>query len=158
MKIEVTEAVRALAYLQDVIDIEEWQFLGLSCSCEVINGQFYYFSSEQGGNLVEEKWNKEVVTVKSAYHGFAPVIQACFRKLLDNAPPSVSFIFSSTPTESSRSEDDFDPTATTMPSPAHYEHPEGADYRAVYEAGSDETFRHLSIEVIISQSADPAVD
>lgn len=90
--IKVTEAVHALAYLAHV-DFEDWEDLGMSCCCLVVNQDLYGYAA-QGGDIVRNSWNKDVILVTSS-EGYSPKVQEVLHGLAAAAPPQVAVVYQS---------------------------------------------------------------
>ena len=169
VKIKVTEAVHALEYLKDAVDIDRWEALGMSCTCQVIRRPYTYIPSTyipkipEGGDsqlkdevwthLKTEAWDKEVIIIAST-HGFTPRVQECFYGLVASAPAWLTFIYKAAGRAllaNQEEENDFDNTVVTK-SGTSREHPRDVEYKAVYQEDF-ERHKRVSIDVSISRSA-----
>jgi hypothetical protein len=169
VKIEVTEAVHALEYLKDAVDIDRWEALGMSCTCQVIRRPYTYIPSTyipkipEGGDsrwkdelwthLKTEAWDKEVVIIAST-HGFTPRVQECFYGLVASAP-WLTFIYTAGRALLANQEEENDNTVVTAGTSR--EHPRDVEsrdveYKAVYQEDF-ERHKRVSIDVSISRSA-----
>jgi hypothetical protein len=161
VKIEVTEAVHALEYLKDAVDIDSWEALGMSCTCQVIRRPYTYIPKIPDGRmnfdwkdelwLKTEAWDKEVVIIAST-HGFTPRVQECFYEVVASAP-WLTFIYTAGRALLANQEDEngFDNTVVTKLGTSR-EHPRDVEYKAVYQEDF-ERHKRVSIDVSISRSA-----